>query len=156
MPDTDDRSWDSRPEANELFANIRAALPELQTLLESISSDWGYEDYVYRFYHQSWKVYRAQDATERVVEALRKLAPRREPDPGLNKWFEEIVRSGTGKTFEREHNARWLEVTRPMLEALFHARFFLEMICKYGKELERPPNMLPNGWAAVLYLYGLR
>jgi hypothetical protein len=32
----------------------------------------------------------------------------------------------------------------------------LEMAVKYGKELERPPNFLPSGWAALLYLYDLR
>lgn len=156
MSDIEDPEWDSRPEANALLANIHTALPELDKLLEVGASHWGYEDLVYRFYHQSFKVYAAQQATERVVEALRKLAPKRDPDPGLNEWFEEVIRAGTGKTFEREHNERWLDVTRPMLEAFFHARFFLEMVCKYGRELERPPTSLPSGWAAVLYLYRMR
>ena len=43
-----------------------------------------------------------------------------------------------------------------MIEAFFHARFFLEMAVKYGKELEFPPQMLPSGWAAFLYLFNLR
>jgi hypothetical protein len=30
------------------------------------------------------------------------------------------------------------------------------MVCKYGKELDEPTDSLPSGWAAVLYLYGLR
>jgi len=30
------------------------------------------------------------------------------------------------------------------------------MCVKYGRELEKPPEILPSGWAAVLYLYGLR
>jgi hypothetical protein len=25
-----------------------------------------------------------------------------------------------------------------------------------GRELQRPPQLLPSGWASVLYLYGLR
>ena len=29
-------------------------------------------------------------------------------------------------------------------------------MCKYGRELDEPPDSLPSGWAAVLYLYGLR
>ncbi len=32
----------------------------------------------------------------------------------------------------------------------------LEMVVKYGQTLEAPPETLPSGWAAVLYLYGLR
>jgi hypothetical protein len=43
-----------------------------------------------------------------------------------------------------------------MLEAFFHARYFLEMAVKYGRELELPPTLLPSGWAALLYLYNLR
>ncbi len=54
------------------------------------------------------------------------------------------------------HNARWLEVTRPMLEAFFHAKYFLAMACRYGRELDEPPQVLPSGWASLLYLYGLR
>ena len=57
--------------------------------------------------------------------------------------------------FEIEDNARWTEVTRPMLEAFFHARFFLEMAVRYAN-LEKPPQLLPSGYAALLCLYGLR
>jgi hypothetical protein len=46
--------------------------------------------------------------------------------------------------------------TRPIVEAFFHARYFLEMVCGYGRQLTEPPSPLPSGWAAVLYLYGLR
>jgi hypothetical protein len=30
------------------------------------------------------------------------------------------------------------------------------MVCKYGRELESDPNMLPSGRAAVLYLFDPR
>lgn len=143
---------DERPQTGDLFARLRASLPELRALLEEQSSHWGYEDGVYRFYHQSFKVYGMQDATTKFVAALQALAPGRQ----LNEWFMQIVRDGTGKTFEMDHNSRWLEVTRPIVEAFFHARFFLEMAVRYGEELEEPPNMLPSGWAAFLYLYDLR
>jgi len=55
-----------------------------------------------------------------------------------------------------EVNQRWGAATRPILEAFFHARYFLEMVCRYGRELNEPTDSLPSGWAAVLYLYGLR
>lgn len=64
--------------------------------------------------------------------------------------------SGTGLTFQPDHNKRWLSVTRPQLEALFHVRFMLETAVKYGEELDEPPTLLPSGWVAVLYLYVLR
>jgi hypothetical protein len=55
---------DNRPEAQALFANLKASLPELEKLLEQSSEHWTYEDGVYRFYHQSWKVYGLQSSTE--------------------------------------------------------------------------------------------
>jgi hypothetical protein len=54
------------------------------------------------------------------------------------------------------HNDRWLSETRPIIEAFFHARYFLEMAVHYGQALDKPPNAMPSGWAALLYLYNLR
>ena len=110
------------------------------------------QDPVYRFYHGSFKVYLLQGQTAEMVKALQDLAPHIR----LNSWFTQIVNEGAAEQFSMEVNQRWVEATRPILEAFFHARYFLELVCKYGKELEEPPNSLPSGWAAVLYLYGLR
>jgi hypothetical protein len=143
---------DDRQEVQQLFANLRASLPELEKLLRDCESHGGYEDGIYRFYHHSFKVYSLQETTSAIVAALQSLAPERQ----LNESFMAIVRDGTGKTFEREHNRRWLEVTRPIVEAFFHARYFLEMAVRYGKQLQQPPRQLPSGWAAFLYLYNLR
>ena len=60
------------------------------------------------------------------------------------------------KKFNIDHNKEWLRHTRPIIEAFFHAKFFLEMAVKYGKELEECPEILPSGWAALLYFYNLR
>jgi hypothetical protein len=46
-------------------------------------------------------------------------------------------------------------VTRPILEAFFHARFFLEMAVRHA-DIEAPPQPLPSGYAALLYLFGIR
>lgn len=134
-----------------LLANLRVALPVLRTLLEAVDDEWGYEDPVYRFYHGSFKVYRLQETTKRIVATLRELLP----DRPLNKMFMQIVESGTGKTFDYSHNQRWMIETRPIVEAFFHARFFLEMAVRYG-ELTEAPGLLPSGWAAFLYFYDLR
>jgi len=142
-----DRSTETR-----LLAAIKARLPELESLLEKARSHWVYEDYVYRFYHQSFKVFGVQSMTGAIVNELRSLLP----DVEMNSHFLAIVAEGTGKTFTYEMNANWDVTTRPLLEAFFHARFMLEMCVKYGRELEKPPEILPSGWAAVLYLYGLR
>ena len=139
---------------NQLLANIKANLSALETLLEEVSSRWGYEDSIYRFYHHSFKVYGLQNKTRRIVDALRNLAPEGQ---SLCKEFEEIIKEGAGgKEFEYEHNEKWTHHTRPFVEAFFHAKFLLEMVVKYGKKMEELPEMLPSGWAAVLCLYNLR
>jgi hypothetical protein len=135
-----------------LLGNIKANLPALEATLEKFNGHWGYEDTVYRFYHQSFKVFYFQTDVLAVVDLLLSLLP----GVPLNTWFMEIIMDGTGKEFKDEDNRRWLEATRPLLEAIFHARYFLEMICKYGKQLEKPPNRMPSRWAAVLYVYNLR
>ena len=143
---------DDRPEVTRFFSNLKGALPELEALVEESNSDWVYEDCVYRFYHQSFKVYLLQESTLRIVEKLRALAPDRE----FNKWFAQIIADGTGKTFAMEDNENWLHVTRPILEAFFHSKYFLEVAVKYGRKLQYPPRAMPSGWAAFLYLYNLR
>ncbi len=135
-----------------LFANLKAALPELEKLLARCSGEWGYDDPLYRLYHQSYKVYWLQDATREIVAALQALAPDRE----LDEWFTQIVRDGTGRTFQLGDNQRWLACTRPIVEAFFHARYFLEMAVRQGQQLDAPPLVLPSGWAALLCLYELR
>lgn len=141
------------PAAEErLLAAIKARLPELEALLTRARSEWEYEDFVYRFYHHSFKVFGVQRMTTSIVAALRDLLPERELDAD----FLAIVEDGTGRTFAPEMNQRWAEAARPMLEAFFHARFMLEMVVQFGRTLDAPPQVLPSGWAAVLYLYGLR
>jgi hypothetical protein len=134
-----------------LLRGLRERHAALGELLERSSNHWGFEDPIYRFYHQSFKVYWLQQQTDAIVRDLSALVP----GQPLNPWFREIVARGTGKQFSSEHNPNWTEVTRPILEAFFHARFFLEMAVRYS-HLESPPRPLPSGYAALLYLYGLR
>lgn len=139
-------------EEARLLAAIKERMPEIRQLWKEFKSHWGYEDRVYRFYHQSFKVFTVQDYTLKIVELLQGLAPHLP----LNPWFLEIVAQGTGKQFDMSMNERWTEVTRPMLEAFFHARYFLEMVRKYGRLLSEPQKYLPSGWAAVMELYQIR
>jgi hypothetical protein len=139
---------------NELLTKIKSQLPELEALLDEMSSHWFYEDSIYRFYHQSFKVYGLQEETRKIVEALKSVAPE---GAAFCKEFEEIYLAGaSGKPFEMAHNRNWTAHTRVFVEAFFHAKFFLEMAVKYGKELEQAPASLPSGWAALLCLYNLR
>ena len=120
---------------------------------ENARATWGFEDPIYRFYHQSFKVYALQGETARIVRVLESLAP--DHDHPLNPWFRQIVEKGTGKAFKQDDNADWTRSTRPILEAFFHARFFLEMAVRYAT-LSELPTPLPSGYAALLYLYALR
>lgn len=134
-----------------LLTRLKEKVEELSVLLEKMDRHWGIEDRVYRFYHQSLKVYDVQEMTQEAVELLQSLLPERP----LNTLFMQIVREGTGKKFELSHNENWLHHTRPMVEALFHAHYFMKMACKYGQELEAQPAGLPSGYAALLYLFDL-
>ena len=143
---------ETRRSHQALLDAIRARLPELENLTQVMGRE--YEDRLYRFYYQSNKVYYLQGDTERAAELLREIG--REIGRELNPWFEEIVSSGTGIEFDVSHNDDWLHHTRPLVEAFLHAKYFVEMMVRYGRELETAPHMLPSGWAAVLTLYGLR
>lgn len=144
-------SGSAAPAEVALLKSLRLHKEKLKALLEESSDHWGFEDPVYRFYHQSFKVYGLQEQTKTLVNLLTSLAPERP----LNSWFLDIVQAGSGKQFRPEDNSDWTSVTRPILEAFFHARFFLEMSVRYA-DLNAPPNPLPSGYAALLYLYGLR
>lgn len=145
---------DERPEVQELFKNIKKELPELEKFFEEeCNADWTYDDMIYRMYHGSFKVWYLVPKIEEIVKKFESLLPGRP----LNKQFLEIVGDGIKeKDFKMAFNKDWLGYTRPIVEAFFHARFFLEMIIKYGKEMDKAVTLLPSGWAVVLYLYNLR
>jgi hypothetical protein len=119
-------------------------------IASAINADWIYEDLIYRFYHGSFKVFWIQESTVRMVAFLQSLCPEAE----LDAKFREIVAAGTGLKFEMSHNDRWAEVTRPMVEAFLHAKYFLDMAARYTDATES--SMLPSGWAGLLSLYKLR
>lgn len=139
-------------EERKLLAASKKKLPGLKALLAFASDHWHYEDPVYRFYHHSFKVCRAQTTTLKIVEALRALAPHLE----LNPDFAEIIAAGTKARSVSSGETGGPDRSRAMVEALFHARHVLEMLCKYAEELSAPPPALPSGWATVLYLYNIR
>ena len=135
-----------------LLQRIKARLPELEEVHIEVTSHWEEEDAVYRYYHGSFKVYAIQDCTKRIVAMLQELGDGLE----LNRDFLDIIEAGTDIKFEHAHNAEWDKYTLPQLQAFWHAKYMLEKMIKYGKELESAPDMLPSGWASVLYLYNLR
>jgi len=145
-----DDSPDRRPESQELLRRIKAALPKLEALYQYL--DHEYEDRVYRYYHGSDKVYALQAATLKMVEAFEGLCPGRP----LNEAFSHILKEGTGQSTQGDTGAKLVAKERHILEAFFHARYFLEMAIRYGKSLDVAPSWLPSGWASVLYLFNMR
>lgn len=141
---------DQRPEVVGLFDMLKRNRDSLERLLQRCNVER--EDGIYRFYHQSFKVYSLQPLTTDIVSALQSLRPSRP----LNKWFAQIVAEGTGNAFSMRDNTHWLETTRPIVEAFFHSSYFLEMAVASARDLKDPPTLLPSSWAAVLYLYDLR
>jgi hypothetical protein len=67
------------------------------------------------------------------------------------------VEAGTAHDFQEERtNANWGVETKPILEAFWHTKYFINMMVKYAKELETVEMPLDYGMAAVLYLFELR
>jgi tRNA(fMet)-specific endonuclease VapC len=62
---------------------------------------------------------------------------------------------GVHRAQDATTRARRSALVEATLEAFFHARFFLEMAVRYA-DLAAPPQPLPSGYAALLYLFGLR
>jgi hypothetical protein len=136
----------------KLLDAIKTHLPELEQLLAEMGYE--YEDKMYRLYYQSFKVYELQYLTTQALDVFQNIA--HTIDQPLSPWFTEITAQGIRVHFEREHNKDWLVHTRPLVEAFLHAKYFVEMMVKYGSELDTVPLLLPSGWAAILVLYNQR
>jgi hypothetical protein len=138
---------------NELLDRIKARLPDREELADQINGRGGEEDLVYRFYHQSFKVFILQGIVKKAFKLIEEIGGEKDPP---NEWYSRIVKEGTERGFESKTNDEWLAQTRPILEAFWHTKYFVTMMVKYGTKLESAPNVLPSGWAAVLYLFELR
>lgn len=135
-----------------LLRAIKDNLHELERLATTFTNQ--YEEGIYRLYHHSFKVYSMQDCTVGAAKVFRNIGE--VSQNSLCQWFEEIVAAGTGSEWNPNHNESWLVHTRPIVEAFLHAKYFLEMMVKYGNELHSAPLVLPSGWAAILELYNQR
>jgi hypothetical protein len=136
-----------------LLLKMRQHAPDLRRVLENVNSEWCYEDRIYRYYHQSLKVFDLQNATRDMADALAAIAPEGRPFCRL---FDEILQQGTGRQFSLADNQHWPERAAPIVQAFFHARYFVEVAVKYAAALAEPPQLMPAGWAALLCLYELR
>lgn len=165
-----EREKEQQKLAQLLLDNIKANLPILEATLFGLDDallvgvkkskdQMGLsEDMLYRFYHGSFKVYKLQETTKKIVEILSLLDPK--DNKQLCSFFAEIVIASMAVgEWKVKHNSEWTKHTRPIVEAFLHAQYFLAMAVKYGtmfKSRKTPPTSLPSGWASLLILYGLR
>lgn len=152
MPDHDfkaifDRIPEQTPNEKLLRKNLKEKAPELNAMWKKVNDHWGYEDPIYRFYAQSFKAYRMQDSTTEIVSLLQSLVP----DQPFHPTFERIVREGTGKNFSPKDNDHWVESCGPIVTAFLHARWFLDLACRYPDP--SPSGLMDSGWAALRILY---
>jgi hypothetical protein len=137
---------------DDLLRRIKTNSPLLkQWLLDAREQE---EEGFYRFYHGSYKVFeRLQPLTREGFQLIVTIGSEIDPP---NEDYCQIYEEGTRCEFNDPVNEHWLEYTRPILEAFWHTRYFIQMMVRYAKKLETAPQRLPSGWAAVLYLFELR
>src|SRR5438128_2355823 len=104
----------------QLLDAIKAHLPVLEQVGAMLECE--YEDRMYRFYYQSFKVYELQGFTTQALEVFQHIA--HAIDGHLHPWLTAITAQGTGVEFEMEHNQDWLRHTRPIVEAFLHTKYF--------------------------------
>ena len=145
------RSHTHQERINALFLRIKARLPELEELARELGE--AEEDGVYRFYHDSNKVFCLQDPVKAAFTLIKEIGG--EDDPP-NFEYARIVEAGTAHQFSETTNENWEAETKPILEAFWHTKYFINMMVKYAKELETVERLVQPGMAAVLYLFELR
>ena len=141
-----------RERMDALLLRIKARLPELEELARTLRE--AEEDGVYRFYHGSYKVFDLQDPVKEAFALIKEIGVEADP-PHFD--YARIVEAGTAHDFQGERtNANWVVETKPILEAFWHTKYFINMMVKYAKELETVEMPLDYGMAAVLYVFELR
>lgn len=111
----------NQDQTEKLLSRIKANLPEIESLYKVFTGCE--EDYVYRFYHQSFKVFGAIEEIKKAGDLFEKIAP---DGISLNEWYSRIADEAIGKSFDWEKtNPNWLDETRPILEAFWHSKIFL-------------------------------
>lgn len=143
------------PDHQALLARLRQQQPQLDALHTAIGSGSVVsDDLMYRFWHQSLKVYGLQQAT---LDIRRQLEQAADPDRGLDPWYETIVTAGTGHRFTLDDNSRWLDATGPIVTAYLHSAHLLRLARDAAERYETAPEgWYEPGWATLLHLYRMR
>ena len=94
-----------------------------------------------------------QDPVEAAFQLIKEIGGESDPP---NFEYARIVEAGTKHQFSVTTNENWEAETRPILEAFWHTKYFINMMVKYAKEFEKVEMPMQPGMAAVLYLFELR
>jgi hypothetical protein len=124
---------------HDLLSAIKHRLAEIDGLAEWIAQVE--EDGVYRYYHQSFKVYSLQIAIKKALSLFESIAPE---GTWLNDWFLAICQTALEHEFSvldrtwdwDRMNQNWHAETRPILEGFWHCSYFVRMLARYGRELD--------------------
>jgi hypothetical protein len=135
-----------------LFVRIKARLSDLEAMAEELEAVE--ENGVYRFYHGSYKVFNMQEPIKEAFKLIEEIGGEDDP-PHFE--YALLVKAGTENDFAGDRtNPNWDAEAKPILEAFWHTKYFITMMVKYGKKLEKVEPPLDYGMAAVLYLFELR
>lgn len=145
----------------QLLENLKRDRPDLEALHERVHDPLVLEDIIYRHYDHSEKTWNAQHVTKYIVDALERLAPEGRT---FCTSFRAIIDDGMKERFDYAFNKDWDTHARPVIEAFFHATYFLDMAVKYAREEpysdmtigEHTGTAIARGYAALLELYGIR
>ncbi len=138
--------------AADLLQNIKDHRSEIEAQFDRFKK--AEPDLIYRFYHQSFKAFGMVDMIRDANKLFSDLAPE---STFLNNWYVQITRTALTKRFEGSYtNQHWMETMLPVTQAFWQDKYFLEQMLIAADELDEAPQILPSGWAAVLYLYDLR
>jgi hypothetical protein len=145
-------SLDRKGDHGRLLSSIKDNLETLEAINGRLHADRA-GDLVYRYFHQSFKVFALQKMTDEAVTALQGLLPDRPLDPTLTI----PVARGTGHEFSMEaHNGDWVGVPLSIISAFLLVREVVDFAIWSGRNLETAPDLLPERWAAVLDVFGVR
>ena len=147
-----DPSRERRSLEDQAFSRMKSARSEICALADRFEAEG--IDTLYRFYHQSFKVYRAQELNQEALDLLRKLRSDRST---LSPFLEELIAHASPTVqFAPEHNRAWVATVGPFLTLHLHLhRIFVAMRTALQQH-ERLPEILDDALALSLAALGLR
>jgi hypothetical protein len=139
------------PEHVELLANLKSQKERLVALRDRCRGD--VDSFVmYRYLHRSWKVYQAQGTINEMLALFLAVAPQGVPVDAI---YSESIKDALARKWSESTNENWEAEVGPVVSTYWLMRYFVDE-CVRCTDLHETPAMLPEGWAALLEIYGIR